>query len=126
MSSKIPPLKFNMAAAFNPMHGLQTHDFEMLVPALELARKEMLVHDANAYSSCEIPSEKLPLDHGFFEMPDRLLAEYKREGEKSELADLSNGRPTEGASGSRGCTGHWWFLHGSEGSHGCLLPAVLQ
>ncbi len=88
MSSKIPPLKFNMAAAFNPMHGLQTHDFEMLVPALELARKEMLVHDANAYSSCEIPSEKLPLDHGFFEMPDRLLAEYKQEGEKSELARI--------------------------------------
>lgn len=88
MSSKIATLKFDMTAAYDALHGLQEHDYEVLTPSLELARKEMLVEDAKAYSTGHIPEAKQPLDHGFFEMPERILTEYKQDGEKSELGRI--------------------------------------
>lgn len=81
-------LRFDSAAAFHPQYGMQTSDLEKLAPSLERARHEMLDEDARLYRDKNVPTEKQPLDHGFFEMPVRLLAEYKKEGAKSELGRI--------------------------------------
>jgi glucose-6-phosphate isomerase len=52
------------------------------------AQKEVLEADAQAYSSGKISEEKQPLDHGFLDLPDRLLAEYQSQREKSELGRI--------------------------------------
>ncbi len=68
-------LRFNPTGAINPQYGLQEHDLAALTPALERARHEMLQEDSRLYQSTTLPPEKDPLDHGFFEMPERLLKE---------------------------------------------------
>ena len=70
-----PLLKFDPSGALNPQYGLQEHDLAALAPTLERARSEMLEEDANLYASGKVPKEKDPLDHGFLEMPERLLKE---------------------------------------------------
>ncbi|MGI8980504.1 MAG: glucose-6-phosphate isomerase [Pirellulaceae bacterium] len=70
-----PLLQFNPSGAFHPQYGLQEHDLTALAPALDRARREMLDEDARLYRGGKLPKEKDPLDHGFFEMPERLLKE---------------------------------------------------
>ena len=66
-------LCFDPSGAFHPQHGLREHDLTALAPALERARREMLEEDARLYRGGKLPEDKDPLDHGFFEMPERLL-----------------------------------------------------
>ena len=83
-----PLLKFNSAGVFHPEYGLQTGDLAALAPGLERARQEFLLEDAKLYKDGKIPAEKQPLDHGFFELPERLLTEYSQARESSELGRL--------------------------------------
>ena len=70
-----PLLQFDPSGTFHPQHGLREHDLTALAPALERARREMLEEDARLYRGGKLPEDKDPLDHGFFEMPERLLKE---------------------------------------------------
>jgi glucose-6-phosphate isomerase len=60
-----------------------------LAERLDDARDEVLA-DAQLWADAvaEIPPEKQPLDAGFHELPDRLLAEYRSHGPTSEVARI--------------------------------------
>ncbi len=81
-------ISFDPAGTVDPLHGLQPGDLAALAPSLERARQEVLVTDAQLYRDKNVPAEKQPLDHGFFELPERLLADYQKEREKSELGRI--------------------------------------
>ncbi len=60
-------------------------DLKRLAPRLEQARAEVL-DDAEAWKSGRaVPPEKEPLDAGFIELPERLLAEYRAARDASQL-----------------------------------------
>ena len=70
-----PLLRFDCSGAINSQGGLPEYNLEALAPALERARREILEVDAQFYKDKNPPPARRPLDHGFFEMPERLLAE---------------------------------------------------
>ena len=88
MPTPRPLLAFDPTGAVNPLHGLQPGDLAALAPSLERARQEVLVEDARHYRDKTTPPAKQPLDHGFFELPERLLAEYQKDRGKSELGRI--------------------------------------
>ena len=82
-------LRYDPAGCFLPKTGLTTAAFQNLFPQLEAARREVVDTDVQLYKSGgPIPVEKQPLDAGFFEMPERLLREYREQGEASELGRI--------------------------------------
>jgi glucose-6-phosphate isomerase len=52
------------------------------------ARDEVLRADMEQYSSGKISAEKIPLDAGFIELPERLLDEYREDRKNSELGQI--------------------------------------
>ena len=80
----IKPIQYDPAAAVIAEHGLAPGDLAKLAPRLDAARAEVLA-DAELWSSGgEVPTEKQPLDAGFMELPERLLAEYRERRDESE------------------------------------------
>lgn len=55
---------------------------------MEAARAEVLSDVALWNSGEEVPKEKDPLDAGFIELPERLLDEYRKKGDSSELGQI--------------------------------------
>ena len=69
--------------------GLAPDDLASLKARLESARSEAIDEDMTLYANpSSIPPEKQPLDAGFFEMPERLLREYRKDRDGSELGQL--------------------------------------
>ena len=87
-TSSRPLITFDPAGALHPLHGLQAGDLTALTPLLERARQAVLVEDARLYRDKSAPTDKQLLDHGFFEMPERLLAEYHKDRGASELGRI--------------------------------------
>ncbi|HUE75085.1 MAG TPA: glucose-6-phosphate isomerase [Pirellulaceae bacterium] len=81
-------ISFDPAGAIHPQHGLSPGDLAALAPSLEQARHEVLAEDARLYRDKTAPAAKQPLDHAFFELPERLLAEYQRDRSTSELGRI--------------------------------------
>jgi glucose-6-phosphate isomerase len=53
------------------------------------AARDEVVADARLWSSAAaVPKEKQPLDAGFFELPERLLTEFRSAGDASEVARI--------------------------------------
>jgi glucose-6-phosphate isomerase len=68
--------------------GLSADDLARIAPKLDQARAEVLV-DAELWKrGGPVPPEKEPLDAGFVEMPERLLAEYRQSRATSELDSI--------------------------------------
>jgi len=68
--------------------GIRREELAALAPRLAAARDEVLADGQSWASGGEVPKEKQPLDAGFLELPERLLAEYRREGDTSEVARI--------------------------------------
>ena len=70
-------------------HGVEQADLEALWPRLEAARQEMLEVDLPLMTSGgEVPAEKVPLDAGFHDLPERLLAAHAEDPEASEVGRI--------------------------------------
>lgn len=82
------PLSYDSSGAFLPGHGLDPGDLKELAPQLEAARREVLEDVKLWESGGPVPSEKQPLDAGFIPLPERLLAEYKKDTRGSEVGRL--------------------------------------
>jgi glucose-6-phosphate isomerase len=87
-----PALTYQYDGALLPATGLQSGDLEALAPWLQKARQEVLDdlalwHDVMAGKK-KVPDHKVPLDAGFIDLPERLLAEYRANPEKSELGRI--------------------------------------
>jgi glucose-6-phosphate isomerase len=84
----IKPITYDPAAAFIAQHGLAADDLAKLSPQLDSARAEVLADPELWSTGGEVPAEKQPLDAGFMELPERLLAEYRERREASELGRI--------------------------------------
>jgi len=83
-----PMLSYDPSGVLIEETGLREQDFETLAPKLENARREVLADAAVFNSGAPVPAEKVPLDAGFIELPNRLLAEYDENGPTSELGRI--------------------------------------
>jgi len=91
--SAIQPIAFDNRHTLLPGTGLEKSWFSELAPRLDAARRETL-DDAELWkrsasdASVAIPAEKQPLDAGFINLPERLLDEYHKRREASELGQI--------------------------------------
>lgn len=84
----MPTIKFNPAGAFLPCCGTSSEELAALADKLAAARDEVMA-DAQLWANgAEVPAEKTPLDAGFHQLPNRMLAELEETGDASELARL--------------------------------------
>jgi glucose-6-phosphate isomerase len=84
---KQQPLTYDPSGVFIDQHGIRREDLAALAPKLEAARDEMLA-DLELWKRGEAEERKQPLDAGFIDLPDRLLADYKRDRRGSELGRI--------------------------------------
>lgn len=87
-ASKIHPLTYDPRATFIEKTGIAQTDLDKLAPRLEAARRDVLDDVRLWQSGAAVPTEKQPLDAGFLELPERLLAEYDEQRDKSELGRI--------------------------------------
>jgi glucose-6-phosphate isomerase len=82
-------ISYDPSGVFLPEHGITPADLAAIAERLDDARDEVLA-DAQLWADAvaEIPEEKKPLDAGFHELPDRLLAEYRSHGARSEVGRI--------------------------------------
>jgi glucose-6-phosphate isomerase len=88
-STKHPQITYDPSGAFLDDAGITRQQLADLYPRLEAARREVLEVDQSIYlSGNPPPAEKDPLDHGFFELPERMLNSYKQHRHSSELGRI--------------------------------------
>ncbi|MAD79563.1 MAG: glucose-6-phosphate isomerase [Planctomycetaceae bacterium] len=89
-SPTIEPLRFDFQNAFLDDQGFSAKKLLELTPQLEAARTEVVETDLQLFADGEnaIPVEKNPLDAGFLQLPERLLAEYYQDRRGSELGRI--------------------------------------
>ncbi|MCH7727525.1 MAG: glucose-6-phosphate isomerase [Planctomycetes bacterium] len=88
-SPPIQPLRYDPQGVFLSDHGLTQDELSAVYPKLQAIRQEVLEEDLNLFRGEQpIPQEKLPLDAGFIELPERLLAEYDQSRSASELGRI--------------------------------------
>ncbi len=81
-------ISYDPSGVFLSAHGLAAGDLPNLAPQLNAAREEVL-SDAQLWAEGgSVPPEKQPLDAGFTELPQRLLAEYSELGAASEVGRI--------------------------------------
>jgi glucose-6-phosphate isomerase len=78
-------LKLDPSGAFVSGTGILRENFAALHSRLDQIRQEVAETDMKLYASGKIPPEKQPLDAAFFDLPERLLKEYRAERDASEL-----------------------------------------
>jgi glucose-6-phosphate isomerase len=81
-------ISYDPAGVFLTPGGIGRDDLAALAPKLEAARGAVLADAVLWASGGNVPPEKAPLDAGFHEMPNRLLAELRDKGAASELARI--------------------------------------
>jgi glucose-6-phosphate isomerase len=89
-SPAIEPIRFDFQGAFFEDEGFSAERLQELAPKLEAARTTVVETDLQQFAGGEaaIPANKQPLDAGFFELPERLLAEYYEDRRGSELGRI--------------------------------------
>ena len=81
-------IRYDPSGVFLQGGGISREELKTLEPRLAAARDEVLA-DARLWASGErVPPEKQPLDAGFHELPERLLAELHEKADASELARI--------------------------------------
>ena len=86
--AKIKPITFDYSASLIPGKGISQEQLDALKPKLEAAREEVLKMDAAQYDGGNVPAEKVPLDHAYMELPERILDQYQSDRENSELGRI--------------------------------------
>ncbi|MEZ6113951.1 MAG: glucose-6-phosphate isomerase [Pirellulaceae bacterium] len=87
--NKLPLVTFDPSGCFVSGTKLERAAFDQLAPRLEAARRETLDVDMRLLDDpASIPAEKQPLDARFIDMPERILSEYRRSRDSSELGRI--------------------------------------
>ena len=81
-------ISYDPAGVYLPQNGLSDGDLPSIAPQLQAARDEVLADAQIWIDGGDVSDEKLPLDAGFHQLPERLLAEYRDLGEQSELGRI--------------------------------------
>jgi glucose-6-phosphate isomerase len=82
------PLIYDYSAALISQTGISEDDIRQLHPRLEAVRAEVLADLDLWHSGVTPPLEKQPLDAGFIDLPERLLADYRLDRTRSELGRI--------------------------------------
>ena len=82
------PISFDPSGAFHKEYGITKQQVADLLPRLNQIRDEVLKTDMELYSTGNVPAEKQPLDAGFFELPEHLLAAFQADRGSSELGQI--------------------------------------
>jgi glucose-6-phosphate isomerase len=85
---KNEPIKYDPSGVFIDEHGIKRSHLAELAPRLEAARAETLADVELWNRKGTVRPEKQPLDAGFIELPERLLAAYKTDRRGSELGRI--------------------------------------
>ena len=88
--SRIQPLRFDPRGSFVQGHGITAEQVASMNSRLADVREEILKIDLQLYTEGVVPSDKQPLDAGFLEMPERILDDYRTNGDASELGRILN------------------------------------
>lgn len=81
-------ISYDPQGIYLPEHGLAPDELAGLASKLDAARDEVMA-DAKLWAEGgEVVAEKQPLDAGFHELPNRLLAEYREKGADSEVGRI--------------------------------------
>jgi glucose-6-phosphate isomerase len=92
MVSLLPQIQYDPAGAFLPGMPLPRSEFDALVPRLDAARAEVLADldlwNRSQAGAVAIPHPKQPLDAAFIDLPERLLAEYRSQRQRSEVGRI--------------------------------------
>ncbi len=86
--STVLPISYDPSGAVIRETGISQADLDWLAPRLVAARNEVLDDLALLHSDEPVPKEKEPLDAGFIDLPERLLADHSSKGERSQLARI--------------------------------------
>ncbi len=81
-------ISYDLQGVLLPEHGLTADDLPSLASQLDSARDEVLADSKLWAAGGAVSAEKQPLDAGFHELPERLLAEYREQGAKSEVGRI--------------------------------------
>ena len=86
--AKIKPITFNYDGALVPEHGITQAQIDGLTLQLDAARAEVFDDLKMFADGSDVPEEKVPLDAGFHEMPERILDAYQSNRDVSELGRI--------------------------------------
>ena len=75
-------LQYDYSGAFIE-GGIKQEDLQGLAPRLEQIRQEVDQEDTRLWSEGNIPAEKQPLDAAFYQLPEKLLADYRNDPQTS-------------------------------------------
>ena len=81
-------ISYDPAGVYLPDHGLAADDLAGIAGSLNAAREDVLADAQVWIDGGEVADEKIPLDAGFHQLPERLLAEFRDLGDKSELGRI--------------------------------------
>ena len=81
-------LQYDPSGAFLERYGITPGELAALSPRLEAARQEVVEVDVRLLTEGNVPPEKQPLDAEFYLLPEKLLAEYLRLRQDSELGRI--------------------------------------
>lgn len=85
----LEPLRFDPSGAYVEPHGVKAEDVQRLAKELQRIRDEMIGPELEMLAGrIPTPPEMQPLDAGFYTLPGRLLAEYEKDRQGSELGRL--------------------------------------
>ncbi len=89
MAPKIKPIRFHWDNSLLPNTGISTAEVSGLYPELEKIRDQVFDYELPLFhSGKEVPAQLQPLDAGFIDMPERLLAEYNTDRPNSQLGKI--------------------------------------
>lgn len=93
-AGRAPMIQYDPAAAFVP-GAVSPADLAVLADSLDAARREILEVDGPLFEkytlspqSTPLPTQKVPLDAGFLELPARLLREYRQDRTGSQVGRI--------------------------------------
>ncbi|MBN1851828.1 MAG: glucose-6-phosphate isomerase [Pirellulales bacterium] len=81
-------LRFGARGVMTDRHGLNEKRLAELVPELAAARREVLADADQWAAGTPVPEEKRPLDAGFIDLPDRLLTDFQKDKENSQVGQI--------------------------------------
>lgn len=84
----LEPISYDYSAALIHKTGISAADIAGLASRLDAARREVLDDRQLAASGTTLPAEKTPLDAGFIDWPDNLLAEYGQNRAQSQVGRI--------------------------------------
>ncbi len=88
MSKPVDLVTYDPSNAYLPEHGLRPTDLVELAPRLEADRQKMFADLELIRPKGQPFKPEKPLDAGFIDLPDRLLAEHRDNPESSELSRI--------------------------------------